>query len=60
MEHDFLTKHLIVTAGAHYLDIDAYACMVAMTADGTKLGEAGGSDVAEFAKEWKKMLVCAL
>lgn len=31
-------------------------CMVAMTADGTKLGEAGGSDVAEFAKEWKKML----
>lgn len=31
-------------------------CMIAMTADGTKLGEAGGKDVEAFVKSWRKML----
>ena len=31
-------------------------CMVAMTPDGKKLGEAGGPDVSEFVKDWKKLL----
>ncbi len=31
-------------------------CMVAMTPDGTKLGEASGSEVGEFVKDWKKLL----
>lgn len=31
-------------------------CMVAMTPDGTKLGEASGSEVSEFVKDWRKLL----
>lgn len=31
-------------------------CMVAMTPDGQKLGEAGGPNVSEFVKDWKKLL----
>lgn len=31
-------------------------CMVAMTPDGRKLGEASGPDVSEFVKDWKKLL----
>ena len=31
-------------------------CMVAMTPDGQKLGEAGGPDMSEFVKDWKKLL----
>ncbi len=32
-------------------------CMIAMTPDGTKLGEAGGQDVANFIKTWKTLLL---
>lgn len=31
-------------------------CMVAMTPDGKKLGEAGGPNVSDFVKDWKKLL----
>lgn len=31
-------------------------CMVAMTPDGTKLGEASGQEVANFVKTWKTLL----
>ena len=31
-------------------------CMIAVTPDGTKIGEAGGSEVSEFVKDWKKLL----
>ena len=31
-------------------------CMVAMTPDGTKIGEASGPDVSGFVKSWRKLL----
>jgi hypothetical protein len=31
-------------------------CMIAVTPDGTKIAEAGGSDVSDFVKDWKKLL----
>lgn len=31
-------------------------CMIAVTPDGTKIAEAGGPDVSDFVKGWKKLL----
>lgn len=58
MEFPVMSPAMCLRAGIpwDYTGTGLLPCMIAMTPDGTKLEEAGGSQVSELVKNWKKLL----
>ena len=58
MEFPVMSPAMCLRAGIpwEYTGTNLLPCMIAMTPDGTKLAEAGGSQVSELVKDWKKLL----